>query len=328
MNPFQYEQSLEVDSSVDRVSRAPEATFLAGGTGLLDLMKLGVETPAVLVDVRRLPLAQIQELPDGGVRLGALARNSDVAQHPLVRERYPMLSQALLAGASGQIRNMATVGGNLMQRTRCAYFRDTATPCNKREPGSGCSALEGINRGHAVLGVSEACIATHPSDMCVPLAALGATVRVKGPQGERAIPFADFHLLPGNTPHRETALEHGALVLSVDVPALPAARHSLYLKARDRASYAFALASVAAVLELEGGRIRQARLALGGVGTRPWRASGAEQKLAGQAPSPEVFQAAAKAALEGASPRAHNGFKVELAQRLIVRALTRLGGRS
>jgi xanthine dehydrogenase YagS FAD-binding subunit len=328
MNPFHYEQSLEVDSSVERVSRAPGATFLAGGTGLLDLMKLGVETPSMLVDVRKLPLAQVQELPDGGVRLGALARNSDVAQHPLIRERYPALSQALLAGASGQIRNMATVGGNLLQRTRCPYFRDTATPCNKREPGSGCSALEGINRGHAVLGVSDACIATHPSDMCVPLAALGATVRVKGPKGERSVPFNDFHLLPGNTPQRETVLEHGELVLSVDLPALPAARHSLYLKARDRASYAFALASVAAVLEVEGGRIRQARLALGGVATRPWRASAAEQKLAGQAPSPEVFQAAAKAALEGAVPRAHNGFKVELAQRLIVRALTRLGGRS
>lgn len=328
MNPFHYEQSLEVDSSVDRVSRAPEATFLAGGTNLLDLMKLGVETPAVLVDVRKLPLAQIQELPEGGLRLGALARNSDVAHHPLVRERYPMLSQALLAGASGQIRNMASVGGNLLQRTRCSYFRDLATPCNKREPGSGCSALEGINRMHAVLGVSDACIATHPSDMAVPLAALGATVQIKGPKGERSVPFGDFHLLPGKTPQRETVLEHGELITAVDLPALPAARRSLYLKVRDRASYAFALASVAAVLEVEGGRIRQARLALGGVGTKPWRAAEAEQKLAGQAPSPEVFQAAAKTALEGARPRAHNGFKVELAQRLIVRALTMLGGRS
>ncbi|WP_257450019.1 FAD binding domain-containing protein [Archangium lipolyticum] len=328
MNPFNYVQSLEVDSSVDSVSRAPEATFLAGGTGLLDLMKLGVENPASLVDVRKLPLAKIEELPDGGIRLGALARNSDVAHHPLIRERYPLLSQALLAGASGQIRNMATVGGNILQRTRCSYFRDTATPCNKREPGSGCSALGGINRGHAVLGTSDACIATHPSDMCVPLAALGATVRVKGPKGERTLPFTELHLLPGNTPHRETALEHGELVLSVDLPALTAARRSLYMKVRDRASYAFALASVAAVLDVEGGRIREARLALGGVGTKPWRALGAEQKLKGQAPSPEVFQAAAEAALEGARPREHNGFKVELARRLVVRALTTLGGRS
>ena len=328
MNPFQYEQAQAVDASVARVGRAPDATFLAGGTGLLDLMKLGVELPGVLVDVRKLPLAQIEELPDGGLRLGALARNSDVAHHPLVRERYPLLSQALLAGATGQLRNMATVGGNVMQRTRCAYFRDTATPCNKREAGSGCSALEGINRMHAVLGTSEACIATHPSDMCVPLAALGATVRIQGPQGERTVPFTDFHLLPGTTPQRENVLAHGELILSVDVPALPAARRSLYLKARDRASYAFALASVAALVEVEGGRIKQARLALGGVGTRPWRAVAAEQKLIGQAPSPEVYQAAAQAALEGARGREHNTFKIELAQRMVVRALTLLGGRS
>ena len=223
---------------------------------------------------------------------------------------------------------MATVGGNVMQRTRCSYFRDTATPCNKREPGSGCSALEGINRYHAVLGTSDACIATHPSDMCVPLAALGASVRIKGPKGERSVPFTDFHRVPGSTPQHETVLEHGELIVSVDVPALPAARRSLYLKARDRASYAFALASVAAVLEGEGGRIKTARLALGGVGTKPWRAQAAEEKLVGQAPSPELFQAAAKAALEGARPRAMNGFKVELAQRLVVRALTLLGGRS
>ncbi|SEL76192.1 xanthine dehydrogenase YagS FAD-binding subunit [Stigmatella aurantiaca] len=328
MHPFHYEQPKELGSSVERVSRVKEATFLAGGTGLLDLMKLGVETPALLVDVRKLPLAQIEELPDGGMRLGALARNSDVAFHPLIRERYPMLSEALLAGASGQIRNMATVGGNILQRTRCPYFRDVTTPCNKRQPGSGCSALEGINRGHAVLGVSETCIATHPSDMSVPLAALGATVRIQGPKGERTVPFTDFHLMPGTTPQRETVLEHGDLVLSVDVPALPAAKRSLYIKVRDRASYAFALASVAAALEVEGGVIRQARLALGGVATKPWRAVAAEQKLVGQAPSPQLFQEAAKAALEGAKAREHNGFKVELAQRIIVRALTTLGGRS
>jgi xanthine dehydrogenase YagS FAD-binding subunit len=328
MNPFTYVQPQELNASVEQVRRAQGATFLAGGTNLLDLMKIGVMTPDVLVDVRKLPLTQVEELPDGGLRLGALARNSDVANHPLVRERYPVLSQALLAGASGQLRNMATVGGNVMQRTRCPYFRDTTTACNKREPGTGCSALEGLNRSNAVLGGSEACIATHPSDMCVPLAALGATVRIQGEKGERSVPFTDFHLLPGSTPQRETVLEHGELILSVDVPALPAARRSLYLKARDRASYAFALASVAAVLEVKEGRIQQARLALGGVGTKPWRATAAEQKLQGQAPSPEVFQAAAKAALEGAQPRAHNAFKVELASRLIVRALTTLGGRS
>lgn len=328
MNPFHYVQSTEVDASMQQVAHAPEATFLAGGTNLLDLMKLGVEKPAVLVDVRKLPLAQIEVLPEGGVRVGAMARNSDVAQHELIRLRYPLLSQALLAGASGQLRNMATVGGNIMQRTRCSYFRDTATACNKREPGTGCSALEGIHRSHAVLGTSEACIATHPSDMCVALAALGASVRVKGAKGERSVPFTDFHLLPGTTPQRETVLEHGELILSVDLPPLEAARRSLYLKARDRASYAFALASVAAVLEGEGGRIKTARLALGGVGTKPWRAQAAEEKLVGQAPSPELFQAAAKAALEGARPRAMNGFKVELAQRLVVRALTLLGGRS
>jgi xanthine dehydrogenase YagS FAD-binding subunit len=328
MNPFHYVQSTEVDASMQQVAHAPEATFLAGGTNLLDLMKLGVEKPAVLVDVRKLPLAQIEVLPEGGVRVGALARNSDVAQHEIIRLRYPLLSQALLAGASGQLRNMATVGGNIMQRTRCSYFRDTATACNKREPGTGCSALEGIHRSHAVLGTSEACIATHPSDMCVALAALGASVRVKGAKGERSVPFTDFHLLPGTTPQRETVLEHGELILSVDLPPLEAARRSLYLKARDRASYAFALASVAAVLEGEGGRIKTARLALGGVGTKPWRAQAAEEKLVGQAPSPELFQAAAKAALEGARPRAMNGFKVELAQRLVVRALTLLGGRS
>jgi xanthine dehydrogenase YagS FAD-binding subunit len=328
MNPFQYEQPTELSASLEHVRKSPTATFLAGGTGLLDLMKLHVQTPSVLVDVRKLPLSQVEELPEGGLRLGALARNSDVAHHPLVLERYPLLSQALLAGASGQIRNMATVGGNLLQRTRCSYFRDTSSPCNKREPGSGCAAYEGVNRYNAVLGGSAACIATHASDMCVPLAALGATVRVRGEKGERTIPFTDFHLLPGTTPQRETVLEHGELVLSIDLPALPAAKRSLYLKVRDRASYAFALVSVAAALEVKEGKIQQARLALGGVGTKPWRVPAAEEKLVGQAPTPEAFQAAAAAALEGAQPREHNGFKVELARRTVVRALTVLGGKS
>lgn len=328
MNPFQYVQPLEAGSSIQAVLQDPKAAFLAGGTGLLDLMKLGVQTPNLLVDLQRLSLAQVEPLQGGGVRIGALARNSDVAHHPLIRERYPVLSEALLAGASAQIRNMATVGGNLLQRTRCSYFRDTATACNKRQPGSGCSALEGVHRMHAVLGTSEHCIATHPSDMCVALAALDATVHVQGPKGERRIALNDFYLLPGTTPERENVLERGELVLAVELPALPAARRSTYLKARDRASYAFALASVAAVLEVEAGRIRQARVALGGVATRPWRARAAEERLLGQAPSPELYKAAAEAAVEGARPRTHNAYKVELARRLVVRTLTKLGGRS
>jgi xanthine dehydrogenase YagS FAD-binding subunit len=305
----------------------PGARFLAGGTTLLDLMKLGVETPSRIVDLNRLPLDQIAELPGGGLRIGAMARNSDLAHDEKVRSRYPLLSQALLAGASPQLRNMATTAGNLMQRTRCPYFRDTATRCNKRRPGSGCDALEGVNRGHAILGTSESCIATHPSDLCVALAALDAVVRVRGRGSERTIPFADFHLLPGDHPERETALRSDELIVAVDVPRLDFARRSLYLKVRDRASYSFALASVAVALDLEGGRmISEARVALGGVGTRPWRSREAERALAGKAPGAAAYRAAAEAALADARPHRHNAFKVELAKRTLVRALERVAG--
>lgn len=303
----------------------PHARALAGGTTLVDLMKLHVETPVTLVDINGLPLTAIEALPGGGVRVGALVRNSDMAQHQLIRERYPFVSQAIMAGASGQIRNMATTAGNLMQRTRCYYFRDTATPCNKRQPGSGCAALEGYNRIHAVLGTSDHCIATHPSDMCVPLAALDAVVRIRSGTGERTVPFADFHLLPGDHPEREHPLQPGELITAVDIPALAFATRSVYLKVRDRASYAFALASAAVALDVSNGTIRGARIALGGVGTKPWRAHRAEEVLVGRPLNDQAWQAAADAALEGAVPRRHNGFKIELAKRTLRRALARAG---
>jgi xanthine dehydrogenase YagS FAD-binding subunit len=279
----------------------------------------------VLVDINRLPLAGIEPLPDGGVRVGAMVRNSDMARHELIRLRYPVLSQAILAGASPQIRNMATTGGNLLQRTRCYYFRDTAEPCNKREPGSGCGAVEGCNRIHAVLGGSEHCIATHPSDMCVALAALDALVRIEGPTGERVVPFNDFHLLPGDHPERETVLSRGELITAVDVPPIAYASRSVYVKVRDRASYAFALASAAVALDVHDGVIADARIALGGVATRPWRARDAERTLAGRTLDAASFRTAADAALAGAVPRRHNAFKIELAKRTLVRALTRAG---
>ena len=287
-------------------------------------MKMGVETPAQLIDITRLPLAQVEELPGGqGVRIGALARNSDVADHPLIRQRYPVLSQAFLAGASPQLRNMATVGGNLLQRTRCYYFYDPAfAACNKRNPGSGCGALEGYNRVHAILGQSEKCIATNPSDMNVALAALDAIVRVQGPKGERVIPIADFHRLPGDTPNVDTNLQPDELITAVDLPAMPFATRSHYLKMRDRASYAFALVSVAAILDLgSDGTINGARIALGGVAHKPWRALEAEKGLVGQKADEKSFRAAAEAALTGAKGYKHNAFKIELAKRSIVRAL-------
>jgi xanthine dehydrogenase YagS FAD-binding subunit len=290
---------------------------------LIDLMKMGVETPNELVDINRLPLGQIEELPDKRVRIGALARNSDVAEHELIKTRYPVLSEALLSGASPQLRNMATVGGNLLQRTRCYYFYDPAFPaCNKRKPGSGCGALEGYNRIHAILGQSEQCIATHPSDMCVALAALDAVVRVRGPNGEREIAFGDFHRLPGNTPERDTNLAPDELIIAVDLPAMPFAARSHYLKVRDRASYAFALVSVAAILDLDPNKkIKAARVALGGVAHKPWRASAAEQKLVGQTGDEKTFRAAAEAELAPAKGYKHNSFKIELAKRAMVRAL-------
>ena len=327
MRPFDYTAAADSARAVQLVAADPDARFIAGGTTLIDLMKLEVESPRRLVDINTLAarepaLARVTSLPDGGVRIGALVRNSDLAWDGIIKERYPVLSEALLAGASGQIRNMATVGGNLLQRTRCYYFRDTAMPCNKREPGSGCSALEGHNRIHAVLGTSRQCIATSPGDMPVAMAALDAVVRVHGPQGERTIPLVDFHVVPGAHPERETVLRHGELVTAVDIPALPWARRSHYRKVRDRASYAFALASAAVALDLDGDRIRNVRIALGGVGTKPWRAHAAEAALRGKAATPASFRAAAEAELKDAVAHRENGFKIELAKRTMVRALT------
>jgi xanthine dehydrogenase YagS FAD-binding subunit len=295
--------------------------FVAGGTTLLDLMKLNVEQPEHVVDINHLPLDQVEPLADGGLKIGATVRNSALAHHPIVQRDYAVLSQALLAGASGQLRNMATTGGNLLQRTRCMYFRDTAMPCNKREPGSGCSAIGGANRTLAILGTSEHCIATNPSDMNVAMAALEATIHVQGINGERSIPIADFHLLPGSTPQRETLLEPGDLITHVTLPPPMPGNRSLYLKLRDRASYEFALASAAVVINVEGGRIARARIALGGVGTKPWRSTEAEEVLAGQRVGERAFRRAADAALRDARPQSQNGFKVELARRCLVHAL-------
>ncbi len=323
MNPFTYARAKDAPDAIGAVAGKPDAKFLGGGTNLIDLMKMGVETPSQLIDINRLPLAQIEELPDGGLRLGALSRNSEVAEHPLVMQRYPVLSQALLAGASPQLRNMATTAGNLLQRTRCYYFYDPAFPsCNKRNPGSGCGALEGYNRVHAILGQSEQCIATHPSDQNVALAALDAVVRVQGPKGERAIKITDFHRLPGDTPNVDTNLQADELILAVDLPPMPATARSFYLKMRDRASYAFALVSVAAVVDLApDGTVKAARLALGGVAHKPWRALEAEKALAGKKISPDLLTAVATTALQGAKAYEHNKFKIELAKRSIIRAL-------
>jgi xanthine dehydrogenase YagS FAD-binding subunit len=324
MNPFTYSRAADADQAVTAISSKPQGKFLGGGTNLIDLMKMGVETPNEVVDINRLPLGQIEELPDKGLRIGALARNSDVAKHELIKTRYPVLSEALLSGASPQLRNMATVGGNLLQRTRCYYFYDPAFPaCNKRKPGSGCGALEGYNRIHAILGQSKHCIATHPSDMCVALAALDAVVRVRGPKGEREIAFADFHRLPGDTPERDTNLGPDELIIAVDLPAMPFAARSHYIKVRDRASYAFALVSVAAALDLGSNKkINAARLALGGVAHKPWRANAAEKKLIGQEANEKTFRAAAEAELEPAKGYKYNSFKSELAKRAITRALS------
>jgi len=325
MTPFAYRRARNVDDAV-RLATAPGAHFLGGGTNLIDLAKGGVVQPTLLVDVSRLPLAEVTTTADGGARIGAMARNSDVANHPLIRTRYPLLSQALLAGASPQLRNMATIGGNLLQRTRCPYFYDTGFErCNKRAPGSGCGALEGINRNHAILGASAACIATHPSDMCVALAALRASVRVHGPRGERTIAIADFHRLPGDAPQRDTTLADGELIVAVDLPPDGFADRAHYLKLRDRASYAFALVSVAAALDVRDGVVQDAALALGGVAHKPWRRPEAEARLVGRAPTDAAFADAAEVLLQGARPATQNGFKVPLARRAIVRALQAAG---
>jgi xanthine dehydrogenase YagS FAD-binding subunit len=323
MHPFAFQRATTAEMAADAVRATPGARFLAGGTTLIDLMKLNVERPPAVIDINALPLASIEELPDGHLRIGATVRNSEMANHAAVRARYPFVSQALLAGASPQVRNMATTGGNLLQRTRCYYFRDTVTACNKRTPGAGCAAIDGHNRIHAVLGTSDHCIATHASDLCVPLVALDAIVQVTGPRGARSIPIAEFHLVPGEHPEVETVLEPGELITSVDLPPLPFASRSVYIKVRDRASYAFALASAAVALDVRAGVIRDARIALGGVATKPWRARTAERALTGARAGSSAYAAAAAAALEGAIPRAHNAFKIDLAKRTLMRALAR-----
>jgi xanthine dehydrogenase YagS FAD-binding subunit len=324
MRPFTYSRATDADTAVRLISQHAGAKFLGGGTNLVDLMREGIEHPSHLVDVTGLPLTQVEELPDGSVRIGALVRNNRLAANWLIRERYPVLAQAVLMGASAQIRNMATTGGNLMQRTRCYYFYDAAARCNKREPGAGCDALQGFNRMHAILGASTACIATHPSDMCVALAALDASVMVRGPGGPRAVPMAEFHRLPEDTPEIDTSLQPDELITGVELPALPFARHSLYRKVRDRASYAFALVSVAAALDLDGTLIKNVRLALGGVAHKPWRAAAAERALVGARATEDTFRAAAAAELKAARGYAHNSFKIALAQRTMVSVLNSL----
>ena len=322
MIPFEYSRATDVADAVRQIAADPKAKIIAGGTNLLDLMKDQVERPSRLIDISRLPLKTIEATAAGGLRIGALVPNSDLAYHPLIEKRYPLIGSAILAGASQQLRNMASTGGNLLQRTRCAYFYDTTTPCNKREPGSGCSAIDGLNRIHAILGASKACIATHPSDLCVALAALDATVHVTGPAGERAIAFAEFHRLPGDTPQHDTTLQRNEIVTAVELPATGFAANYSYLKIRDRLSYAFALVSIAAALEIEGGTIKEARLALGGVAHKPWRDTAAEAALRGQAANEATFAHAADLLLRDAKGYAHNSFKIELARRGIVRTLT------
>ena len=324
MKPFSYVRAQDLGGAVAALAEAPNAAFLAGGTNLVDLMKLGVMEPEVLVDVRRLTSDSIEELPDGGVRIGAAVTNSDLAADRTIRSRYPALSQALLAGASGQLRNLATTGGNLLQRTRCVYFYDTTTPCNKREPGSGCSAIEGHNKNHAILGASEHCVATHPSDMAVAMAALDAFVNVHGPDGERRVPIEELHRLPGDEPQRDTTLEHGELITAVDLPPLDFASNSKYRKVRERASYAFALVSVAAALAVQDGVVRDVRLALGEVAQKPWRATKAEEALRGEPANEANFRAAADIELEDAEPLRDNAFKVPLARNVITRTLLEL----
>ncbi|MGO9567301.1 MAG: FAD binding domain-containing protein [Desulfomonilaceae bacterium] len=321
MNSFTYARADDVAIAVREVAADGAAKFIAGGTNLIDLMKENVMRPSRLIDISHLALNEINPSTGGGLMLGALATNTGVAYNEQIERRYPLLSKAILAGASPQLRNMATVGGNLMQRTRCCYFYDRATPCNKREPGTGCSAVAGFNRGHAILGTSEHCIASHPSDMCVALAALEAVVRVTGPVGERSIPFAEFHRLPGDTPNIDTNLQPEEIITGVDLPAEGFAEHHSYLKVRDRTSYAFALVSVAAALKMDGDMITEARLAVGGVAHKPWRNQPAEKLLRGQSATRENFQRVAGALLQDAKAYGHNSFKIELAKVAIVRAL-------
>jgi xanthine dehydrogenase YagS FAD-binding subunit len=320
VNRFSYTRATDIAGAVRE--SGDNVRFLAGGTNLIDLMKENVERPTRLVDVNRLPLHKIEELQDGSLRLGALVSNADTAYDRRIEKRYPLLASAILSGASPQLRNAATNGGNLNQRTRCYYFYDTATPCNKRQPGSGCSAIGGVNRIHAILGASDQCIATHPSDMCVALRALDARVRVTGPEGDRIIPIAEYHRLPGDQPQIDNTLKPGELVTAIDLPAEDFSTHYTYLKLRDRLSYAFALVSVAVALRMEGDSIAEARIALGGIAHKPWRSPEAEQLLRGNAPSLDLYGATANALLEGARGQGKNDFKIELARRTIIRALT------
>jgi xanthine dehydrogenase YagS FAD-binding subunit len=322
MNNFGYTRARDVAEAVLEIAAEPGAKFIAGGTNLVDLMKENVVRPSRLIDISRLPLDKIEESGDGGVRIGALVPNSDVAYHPLIERRYPLLRDAILAGASPQLRNMASTGGNLLQRTRCFYFYDTTTPCNKREPGSGCSAIDGVNRMHAILGASEHCIATHPSDMCVALAALDARVLATSPHGERGIAFADFHRLPDDTPQIDSNLGADEIITEIELPPTGFATHYTYLKVRDRLSYAFALVSVAVGLTVKRDTVKEARLALGGVAHKPWRDREAEVQLAGAAANAENFRRAADTVLRNARGYGHNDLKIELARRCIVRALT------
>jgi xanthine dehydrogenase YagS FAD-binding subunit len=324
VKPFRYERAANAAAAIALVGESPRAVFLGGGTNLVDLMRLGVEEPDLLIDVTRLPYDRVEATPGGGLRIGAGARNSDVAAHPLVRERYPVLAEALLNGASGQLRNLATVGGNLMQRTRCMYFQDVTKPCNKREPGSGCPAREGEHRSLAILGWSDQCVATHPSDMAVALAALDASVHVEGTRGPRSIPLVDLHRLPGDEPERDTVLERGELITAVECPPLAWARRSRYVKVRERASFAFALVSVAAAIDVEDRVVQDVRLALGGVAHKPWRATRAEEMLRGAPATAEGFAAAAATELREARPLRDNAFKATLAHNLIVRTLLEL----
>ncbi len=325
MEPFKFTRVHDNRSAIASLA-AKDAKFIAGGTNIIDLMKLDIEKPSQLTDINKLSLYKITPASNGSVRIGALVKNSDLAYDPFISKNYPVLSEALLSGASAQLRNMATTGGNLLQRTRCPYFYDTAFACNKRVPGSGCDAIKGYNRNNAILGVSDKCIATHPSDMCVAMAALGANIIVEGPKGERVIPFGEFHLLPGQTPNIEHALRHDELITAVDLPAMPAAKKSHYLKVRDRASYEFALTSAAIIMDSSNGRITSIRVAMGGVGTKPWRSLAAEKVLMGAVPNEQNYRAAAEAALSEAKPSKYNAFKIELAKRTLVRALNTVGG--
>jgi xanthine dehydrogenase YagS FAD-binding subunit len=324
VRPFRYERAVDAAAAVALLAGSPRARFLGGGTNLVDLMRLGVEEPDLVVDVTGLPYGRIEETAGGGLRIGAAVRNSDLASDRLVRERYPVLAEALLDGASGQLRNLATVGGNLLQRTRCRYFQDVTKPCNKRAPGSGCPAREGEHRNLAILGWSERCVATHPSDMAVALAALDAVVQVEGTQGARSIPLTELHRLPGTEPQRDTVLERGELITAIEVPALGLARRSRYVKVRERASFSFALVSVAAALEVDDGTVRDVRVALGGVAHKPWRATRAEQALRGAPATGESFARAAEAELAQARPLRDNAYKLPVARNLIVRTLLEL----